>query len=193
MQNVSTMSRAELVRELIATPLSYVVPEEPQPCVTGCAEASLPETDAVSRKLTVAREILLRDLACDLKSRPVMGRPDAVREWLKLYCHGLQYEVFIVLYLDARLRLIEAETIARGTLTSVSVYPREIARSALARNACSLLVAHHHPSGETDPSQADKLLTNDLASALALVDIKLLDHFIVAEDRVLSFSEKGLL
>ena len=101
--------------------------------------------------------------------------------------------MFLVLYLDAQHRLIEAEELFRGTLTQTSVYPREVVKGALARNAAALAVAHNHPSGEAEPSRADEMLTQTLKSALSLVDVRVIDHFVVAGDRVISFAERGLI
>jgi len=101
--------------------------------------------------------------------------------------------VFLALYLDAQHRLIEAEELFRGTLTQTSVYPRELVKGALARNASALAIAHNHPSGEAEPSRADELLTQTLKSALSLVDVRVIDHFVVAGDRVVSFAERGLV
>jgi len=98
-----------------------------------------------------------------------------------------------VLYLDARHALLAFEDLFRGTLTQTSVYPREIVKAALARNAAAVIFAHNHPSGVAQPSQADELLTRNLREALALVDVKVLDHFIVAGNQAISFAERGLL
>jgi DNA repair protein RadC len=98
-----------------------------------------------------------------------------------------------VMYLDSQQVLIEAEELFRGTLTQTSVYPREVVKGALARNAAAVLLAHNHPSGQVDPSPADELLTQTLKSSLMLVDVRVLDHFIVGGDRVTSFAERGLL
>jgi DNA repair protein RadC len=188
------MSRAELVYELIATPQSPTVSDTSAVYVSACdTPASPPRNALVSRKLSIAREILLRDLTAKMKARPVMSSPNAVRDWLTLHYAEVEHEVFIILHLDVRNRLIEAEEIFRGTLTHTSVYPREVVKSVLARNSASLVLAHNHPSGDTEPSQADRLLTKQLASTLSLVDVRVVDHFVVAGDRILSFAECGLL
>lgn len=194
MKKASFMSRAELVCELIATPQSSIVSDATAAYVAACDIPVSPVCDAlVSRKLSIAREILLRDLAAKMQAKPVMSSPKAVREWLKLHCAEVEHEVFIVLHLDVRNRLIEAEEIFRGTLTHTSVYPREVVKSALARNAATLILAHNHPSGNAEPSAADLALTSGLKAALALVDVRIVDHFVVAGDCVLSFAEKSLL
>ena len=122
-----------------------------------------------------------------------MTTPQVLRDWLRLYCAGLEHEVFLVLYLDASHRLIEPQELFRGTLTQTSVYPRELVKGALERNAAALAVAHNHPSGQAEPSRADEYLTQTLKSALSLVDVRVLDHFIVAGDKVVSFAERGLI
>lgn len=194
MRETSFMSRAELVCELVATPQSPAVSDASAAYVAACDTPASPPCDAlVSRKLSIAREILLRDLTARMKSSPVLGSPAAVRDWLKLHCAHAEHEVFILLHLDVRNHLIEAEEIFRGTLTQTSVYPREVVKSALAHNAAAVILAHNHPSGNPEPSQADCLLTRQLASALSLVDVRVVDHFVVAGDGILSFAERGLL
>ena len=101
--------------------------------------------------------------------------------------------MFLVLYFDAQHRLIDADELFRGTLTHTIVYPREVVKGALARNAAALAVAHNHPSGEVEPSRADEMLTQTLKSALSLVDVRVIDHFVVAGDQVISFAERGLV
>ena len=140
----------------------------------------------------MARELLLRDLAERMKAEPVLSAPAAVRDWLRLYCANLEHEVFIILLLDAQNRLIEAQELFRGTLSQTSVYPREVVKSTLARNAAAVMFAHNHPSGVAEPSRADELLTQSLKQALALVDVRVLDHFVVAGTSTVSFAERGL-
>lgn len=148
----------------------------------------------LQHKLGVARELLLRDLVAALRRGPVMDSPQALRDWLRLYCARIEHEVFLVLYLDARHALIEVEELFRGTLTQTSVYPRELVKGALKRNAAAVAVAHPHPSsGNVEPSRADEFLTGSLRQALQLVDVRLINHFIVSGDSVLSFAERGLL
>jgi DNA repair protein RadC len=119
--------------------------------------------------------------------------PSMVRDWLRLKLAGLEREVFGLIYLDAQNRLIDFEALFAGTLSQTSVYPREVVKAALARNAAAVLAVHNHPSGCAEPSQADQLLTETLKRALAMVDIKLLDHFIVGGSIVQSLAERGLL
>jgi DNA repair protein RadC len=106
---------------------------------------------------------------------------------------GRDYEVFMVLFLDAQNRILEAEEMFRGTLTQTSVYPREVVKRSLVHNAAAVIFAHNHPSGVSEPSRADELLTQSLRQALALVDVKVLDHFVIAGSGVMSFAERGLL
>lgn len=123
-----------------------------------------------------------------------MLTPGAVREYLKLRLALLEHEQFHALWLDAQNRLIAFDVLFLGTITETSVYPREVVKAGLAHNAASLILAHNHPSGVTEPSAADILLTKELKEALAMVDIRVLDHFIVAGDsNPLSFLERGLL
>jgi DNA repair protein RadC len=119
--------------------------------------------------------------------------PQAVRDYLRLLLADEEREVFAVLYMDAQNRLIETETPFHGTLTQTSVYPREVVRRALHHNAAAVIFAHNHPSGVPEPSRADELLTKVLKEALTLVDVKVLDHFVVAGVIAVSFAERGLL
>lgn len=123
-----------------------------------------------------------------------MSNPEAVRVYLKLRLAGLEHEEFHVLWLDAQNRLIAADAMFSGTLTQASVYPREVVKAALYHNAAGCILAHNHPSGMLEPSRADEQLTRSLKEVLALVDVKILDHFIVAGTaQPLSFAERGLL
>jgi DNA repair protein RadC len=122
-----------------------------------------------------------------------MDSPRAVREFLTMKLGTLEHETFAVLLLDARHRLIDYVELFRGTIDKASVYPREVVKLALERNAAALVLAHPHPSGAADPSQADELITRRLKEALALVDVRLLDHIIVAGGDAISFADRGLL
>ncbi|MCK0512271.1 RadC family protein [Aromatoleum buckelii] len=145
-------------------------------------------------QLQAVMELARRALAEQMNAGDVFESPLAVRDWLRLRIGSLPHEVFHVLLLDARNRLIEAVELFRGTLTQTSVYPREVVKLALTHNAAAVILAHNHPSGATEPSPADELLTRSLKQALELVDIRVLDHFIVtAHAQPLSFAERGLL
>ncbi|WP_308710177.1 DNA repair protein RadC [Mycoavidus sp. HKI] len=154
--------------------------------VHGMGPAKIAQLHAIS-------ELIQRALAEELRNNTYLESPTAVRDYLKLLIGTRPYEVFVCLYLDARHRLIRAEESSRGTLTQTTVYPREITRQALLLNAASLIVAHNHPSGTVAASPADQHLTKQLQAVLALFEIKLLDHFIVASNAILSFSEHGWL
>ena len=127
------------------------------------------------------------------QSGQALGSPGAVRGYLTLRLAEHEHEVFMVLFLDAQNRILAAEEMFRGTLTQASVYPREVVKRALQCNAAGVILAHNHPSGVAEPSKADKWLTDQLKRALALVDVRVLDHFIVAGRNTVSFAERGLL
>ena len=143
--------------------------------------------------LQAVMEMARRTLNEDMQAGDALDSPDAVRAYLRLLLHGKEYEVFCCVFLDAQNRVIAVEELFRGTLTQTSVYPREIIKRALFHNAGALILAHNHPSGVAEPSQADRQLTRHLTEALALVDIRVLDHFIVAGAASLSFKEAGQL
>lgn len=155
--------------------------------IPGMGPAKYAQLQAV---LEIARRALREDIGrCDL-----LSAPGAVRDWLRLHLAHRPHEAFIALWLDAQNQLIADEELFRGTLTQTSVYPREVVKQALRHNAAAAIFAHNHPSGVAEPSRADELLTSALKQALSLVDVKVLDHFIVAGNaRPLSFAEKGLL
>ena len=138
-------------------------------------------------------ELAQRAIAEQLVSGEVLGSPEAVRQYLRLQLGRQRHESFVVLFLDVKNRLIACEEMFRGTLTHTSVYPREVVKAALSHNAASVLLAHNHPSGTPDPSESDLLLTRALVQAMALVDIRVLDHFVVAGAHVHSFAEHGQL
>ncbi|HMW21876.1 MAG TPA: DNA repair protein RadC [Burkholderiaceae bacterium] len=144
-------------------------------------------------ELQAVLELARRALAAELAQRPVFDSPQAVRDYLKLQLGDLGHEVFAVLFLDAQHRLIAYEPLFRGTLTQTSVYPREVLKRALDHNAAAVLLAHNHPSGLAEPSRADEYLTQTLKTALALVDVRVLDHFVVGRGELVSFAERGLL
>lgn len=149
---------------------------------------------AKAAQLSAALELARRSLINPLKARDALTSPQAVRDWLRLSLGGLQHEVFVALWLDAQNRLISTEELFRGTLTQTSVYPREVVKRALANNAGAVILAHNHPSGVTEPSSADIALTSTLKQALALIEVKVLDHFVVASGTTpLSFAEHGLI
>lgn len=149
---------------------------------------------AFADKLLAARELLRRALAETLSDSAVrLASPEAVKDYLRLFLAGQEFESFVALWLDAQNRLIVGMEMFRGTTTQTSVYPREVVRTGLRLNASAVIFAHNHPSGSPEPSRADEVLTNQLRQALSLVDVKVLDHFIVADTTVMSFAERGLI
>ena len=158
-----------------------------------CAERSSAYSADPLAKLRAVHELASRALAESLKGRDCLTSPAAVRDYLRHRLAGLPHEVFVCIQLDAQHRVIAIEELFRGTLTQTSVYPREVVKASLRANAAAVIFAHNHPSGVAQPSQADELLTRTLKEALAMVDVKVLDHFIVAGTSALSFAERGLL
>ena len=148
---------------------------------------------AKAAELKAIVELTRRALLEEIAAKDALTSPEAVRDYLRLCLSSLPYEAFIALFLDSQHRLVCADELFRGTLAQTSVYPREVVKAALACNAAAVIFAHNHPSGVAEPSRADELLTTALKEALALVDIRTLDHFIVAGHRVTSFAERGLL
>lgn len=147
-------------------------------------------TQTELKTLAKAAAILER---CTLRGHDVMSSPNVVRDYLRMRIAALPHEVFVCLYLDSQNRLIACEELFRGTLSQTSVYPREVVKAALARNAAAVIFAHNHPSGIAEPSRADELLTAHLKQALALIDIRVLDHMVVGGLTVTSFAERGMI
>ena len=143
------------------------------------------ETNVIAQGLAI--------LSRRMRANDQLSSPDSVRDYLRMSLSGREHEIFVVVLLDAQHRVLRCEEMFRGTLTQTSVYPREVVKTALAANAASVIFAHNHPSGANEPSQADELLTRELKAALALVDVKVLDHFVIAGTQSLSFAERGLL
>jgi DNA repair protein RadC len=154
--------------------------------IKGLGPAKRAEVAAV---LELARRAVLQLLT----QRPVFETPAQVKHYVQLQLGALAHEVFAVLFLDAQHRLLHFEQMFRGSLTQTSVYPREIVKRALELNAAALIFAHNHPSGVAEPSRADEHLTQTLKSALALVDVRVLDHLVVGRGAVISFAERALL
>lgn len=144
-------------------------------------------------ELAVVLELARRAGAQQLAARDVFGSPDAVKRYLQLHLARKPQEQFAVLFLDAQNRLIQMQVMFRGALTQTAVYPREIVREALVLGAAAVVLAHNHLSGTVQPSRADEALTQTIKSALALVDVRVLDHVIVAPGNALSMAERGLL
>lgn len=146
--------------------------------------------DAKYAQLQAVLEMARRHLVENLKERSALKDPAAVREYLIAELRERDHEVFAALFLDNQHRTLAFEELARGTLDGASVYPREVVKAALKHGAAAVIFAHNHPSGVAEPSAADRVLTERLKAALALVDIRVLDHFVVGED-VVSFAERG--
>jgi DNA repair protein RadC len=132
-------------------------------------------------------------LARRVKRGVSIDSPHSVREFLKMKLSALDHEVFAAIFLDTRHRMIEYRELFRGTIDGAAVYPREVVRETLRLNASALVLAHNHPSGVAEPSEADRSITTKLSRALALVEVRVLDHIVVAGDSFVSFAERGLL
>lgn len=149
---------------------------------------------ARSCTLVAGLELAHRYLAAELQQGDAVGdNPDAVGRYLQHRLRGQSRELFMALFLDNRHRLIACEELFAGTINAAAVYPREVVRRALLNNAAAVILSHNHPSGDPEPSMADTRITEELQQALALVDVRLLDHFVVGEGRPVSFAERGLL
>lgn len=168
--------------------------------LNGIFAASLSEIEQVHGmgvskfvQLQAIFEMSRRALLEEMRERDVLTSSQAVRQYLSLKIGTLPREVFMGIFLDAQHRVLAIEELFSGTLTQASVYPREVVKSALHHNAAAMIFAHNHPSGVAEPSQADHTLTEALQAALKLIDIRVLDHFVVAGNQVVSFSERGWL
>ena len=168
--------------------------------INGLFSAGLTEFSSINglglakyAQLQATLELARRSLTEELQVGDLLGSPQAVRQYLQLILNNKQHESFAVLFLDVKNRLITGKEMFRGTLTQTSVYPREIVKEALAQNAASVILAHNHPSGTPEPSAADRSLTQALKQALGLIDVRILDHFVVAGDQLYSFAEHGHL
>jgi len=166
--------------------------------LNGLFSASLQDFSSVNglgpakyAQLQAVLELAKRALAEELQAGVRLDSPHTVKQYLQLSMGRKAHESFTVLFLDVKNRLIACEELFRGTLTQASVYPREVVKAALAHNAAALLLAHNHPSGSPEPSAADHSLTHALKTALALVDVRVLDHFVVAGSQMYSFAEHG--
>jgi DNA repair protein RadC len=149
--------------------------------------------DAKYAQVQAVLEMSRRALRETLDRGTALSSPQTVRDYLRLKLQGRAHEVFVAVFLDAQNRVLAVEELFRGTLTQTSVFPREIVKRALHFNAAAVIFAHNHPSGVAEPSRADEALTQTLKHTLALVDVKVLDHFVVGGDAAMSFAERGLL
>jgi DNA repair protein RadC len=186
------MSAVDLARTLLAhfdNSLAQLAAATPQAltAVNGIGPAK-------AAQLVATLELARRGLRETMRERAALNTPATVRDWLRLKLGALPYETFYALWLDAQNRLITEQALFNGTLTQTSVYPREVLKHALAHNAASVIFAHNHPSGTAEPSNADHLLTQTLKQVLALIDVRVVDHFIVAGNAApLSFAERGFI
>jgi len=195
MQPVQAMSDCDLLATMVGSKTAARMLE------SGSSIRDLLEEPTTARhccarrqfRLQVAKEMVRRALLEAMRHREVLSTPDRVRNYLRLTLEGLQHEVFWIVFLDAQNRVITAEEMFRGTLTQTSVYPREVVKRSLFHNAAALILAHNHPSGVAEPSRSDESLTQALKQALALVDVKILDHFVIGGGAAMSFAERGLL
>ena len=144
-------------------------------------------------EIVAVLELARRAMAQQLRARTVFATPDAVKQYLQLQLSARPHEVFVVLFLDVQNRMLALEELFRGTLTQTSVYPREVVLRALHHQASAVVLAHNHPSGTAQPSRADEALTQTLKAALALIDVRVLDHVIVGTGEALSMAERGLM
>lgn len=183
-------SAVDLARELLAkfgSLASLFAASEKEFCeVAGLGPAKYVQLKAVL-------EMAGRGLREQLQGGDALSSPKTVRDYLRLILHGRQEEVFVAIFVDAQNRVIATEELFRGTLSQTSVFPREVVKRTLHHNAAAIIFAHNHPSGLAEPSRADEVLTQGLKQALALIDVKVLDHFIIAGAGAMSFAERGLL
>ncbi len=187
---VAGKSAVDLARELIArfgSLRALLRADQKQFCAAkGLGQAKFVQLQAV---LEIAR----RHLAEALAEPAALKDPAQARSFLRARLRDLDHEAFAALFLDTQHRVLAFEVLARGTLNAASVYPREVVKSALRHNAAALILAHNHPSGVAEPSEADRSLTRRLQDALGLVDIRVLDHFVIGEGEPVSFAERGFL
>lgn len=144
-------------------------------------------------QLQAIQELARRALAEQIAEADALSSPGAVRDYLRLSLQTLPYEVFMGIFLNAQNRVISSDELSRGTIDQTSVFPREIVKRALAHNAAAVIFAHNHPSGNPEPSQADRHLTRTLSDALGTIDVRVLDHFVIAPGAIMSFAEQGLM
>lgn len=188
MEDIEKMSDRELLAELIGHDELKRLPKRP---LLKLLQSGRPAAEL--RPIFIARELWMRAYIDELSAREVFSSPTAVKNYLAAVYLTKAHEVFLVMFLDAQNRLIAAEEMFRGTLTQTSVYPREVVLRALDHQAASVVLSHNHPSGCAQPSRADEALTQTLKQALALVDVRVLDHVVWAAGETVSLAERGLL
>ena len=184
--NYAKLSDLELLGKLLGV-------EKAKKLYTGSLSTMFAAREKAPEQCQIARELLTRWKHEEMQEADSMSAPKAVKDFLTLHFAGQEYESFVVIFMDAQHRVIKASELFRGTLTQTSVYPREVVKASLKHNCAAVILAHNHPSGSTEPSQADQMLTTALKQALALVDVRVLDHFVVAGNKAMSFAERGLI
>jgi DNA repair protein RadC len=194
-QTVEAMSDVDLLSVIVGPTIAVHMLQDAGSITALLNQSVAPSTrqPRMKMRLLAVKELARRSLLERLGQGNALNSPTAVRDYLRMTLAARDYEVFVVMFLDAQNRVIKSEEMFRGTLTQTSVYPREVVKRSLFYNAGATIFAHNHPSGVAEPSHADETLTQALKQALALVDVRVLDHFIVAGAGVLSFAERGLL
>ena len=183
------IAEAALQLPLLHHPMPRCTPLHPPDTLLVADRHGHPRPATDDEILDAARSLLAARIR---RGRPLTS-PRHTREFLRLQLAHLDHELFAVLFLDNRHRVIEFAPLFRGTVDGASVHPREVVKECLARNAAAVILAHNHPSGIAEPSAADELITSRVKDALALVDIRVLDHLVVTGDAIVSFAERGLL
>ena len=197
-QKIESLSDTDLLSMLVGPRYAAILLKDASGSLSQLLHEPKPVAYAQPRvmsKLKAAAELVRRSLLEAMAHKNAMSSPGAAKDYLRLLLANRGHEVFVVLFLDVQNRVIACEEMFRGTLTQTSVYPREVVKRTLELNAAAVILAHNHPSGNVDPSRADEVLTQTLRAALALVDARVLDHFIVAGNgnSILSMAERGLL
>ena len=197
-QKIESLSDTDLLGVLVGPRYAVELLKDASGSLSQLLHESMPVAYAqprVASRLKAATELVRRSLAEAMAQRDVLASPAAVRTYLRVTLARLDHEVFMVLFLDVQNRVIASEEMFRGSLTQTSVYPREVVKRTLELNAAAVILAHNHPSGVAEPSRADEALTQTLKASLALIDARVLDHFIVAGNgnTILSMAERGLL
>ena len=193
--NLTLLDREQLEDILLDPPRVEVQPLQCSDCITlDCLPAGPAErTTRIRHVLAAAHELLVRVANTALIGRSVLDSPTLVKDYFKIHFAGAERETFVVIFLDSQMRVIASEELFAGTLTMTSVYPREVVKRALHHNVGAVLFGHPHPRGQPEPSRADEFLTQTLRAALNLVDVRVLDHMVIAGTQCVSFAERGLL
>ena len=193
--NVSMLDREQLEDIILNPPQVEAQPLQCSDCITlDCLPPRATERSIrIRHVLAAAHELLIRAANRSLTGRSVLSSPTLVKDYFRVHFAGCERESFVVIFLDAQMGVIASEELFTGTLTQTSVYPREVVKRALHHNAGGVICGHPHPSGHPEPSRADELLTQTLKAALSLVDVRVLDHIVVAGSQCVSFAERGLV